>query len=57
MRKLITTLRTENMSQAEVEAVSDLHVVLKIAQTDQWNAEGLLKLAAMLKGMAHALDA
>jgi hypothetical protein len=53
--KLDMTLTTENLTRAEVKAASSQHVTLTLDQTEQWNAAGLLKLSAMLQGVAAML--
>lgn len=50
-------LKTDGFALAEVESATDKHVVLKIDGTDKWDADGLLKLSALLKGVAAILTA
>lgn len=57
MNDLTMTLKTDSFAVAEVRSTSDLHVALKIAETDQWNAGALRKLSAMLAGVAATLEA
>lgn len=57
MTDLIVSLKTESMALARVEAVSENHVTIAIDAGDKWNAEGLLKLAAVLKGVAATIAA
>lgn len=54
---LTMTLKTDSCAVAEVLATSHLHVALQVADTDQWNAEALRKLSAMLAGVAGVLEA
>jgi len=49
------TLKTDSFAVAEVRSTSDLHVALKITETDQPNSASLLKLSAMLAGVAGML--
>jgi hypothetical protein len=55
MNDLTMTLKTDSFAVAEVRSTSNLHVSLVIAKTDQWNAASLLKLSAMLAGVAGML--
>jgi hypothetical protein len=57
VNELHLTLVTENKAVAEIDSSSDQHVTLKVNDKDTWNAEGLLKLSAMLKGVATVLAA
>ena len=57
MNDLMMMLKTASFAVAEVRATSNLHVTLTVAGTDQWNAESLRKLAAMLAGVAATLEA
>ena len=57
MNDLTMTLKTDSFAVAEVRSTSNLHVTLTVAGTDQWNAESLRKLAAMLAGVAATLEA
>jgi len=54
---LLVSLKTDSMALARVEAVTEQHVTISIDGADKWNAEGLNKLAAMLKGVAATLVA
>jgi hypothetical protein len=54
---LLVSLKTDSMALARVEAVTEQHVTISINGADKWNAEGLLKLAAMLKGVAATMVA
>lgn len=57
MNDLHVTLKTHSRAVATVDAVTEQHVTIAIEPTAQWNAEGLNKLAAMLKGVAATLAA
>lgn len=57
MTDLQVKLKTETFAVAEVKAVSEQHVILVIEATDKWNAASLLKLSAMLQGVAATLVA
>jgi hypothetical protein len=57
MNDLTMKLKTDSCAVAEVRATSNLHVALKIAETDRRNAEALRKLSAMLPGVATVLEA
>ena len=49
--------KADNFAVAEVTTLSEQHVSLKLDATDKWDAAGLLKLSALLKGVAAALVA
>ena len=57
MNDLTMTLKTDSFAVAEVRSATDLHVTLKVAEADSWNAESLRKLSAMLAGVAGVLEA
>lgn len=57
MNQLLVSLKTDSMAIARVEAVTEQHVTIVIDGSDKWNAEGLNKLAALLKGVAATMVA
>jgi hypothetical protein len=57
LNDLQVKLKAENCAIAEIKSVSDQHVILVVEATDKWNAEGLLKLSALLQGIAATLVA
>lgn len=48
-------LKSDTFALAQVASVSDERVIIDINPQDHWDAASLLKLAAMLKGVAAVL--
>jgi hypothetical protein len=50
-------LEGDNLAQAEVTSVSERAVYVKLDPTERWDAQGLLRLSAMLRGIVSTLSA
>ena len=57
MTMLNVRIEADNLAQAVVVSASERAVYVKLDPEIRWDAEGLLRLSAMLKGVAHTLEA
>jgi hypothetical protein len=57
MKNLNVKLEADNLAQAEVVSASERTVYVKLDAREKWDAAGLLRLAAVLKGVALTLEA
>jgi len=57
MANLTMKLEADNLAQAEVTSASERAVYVKLDAREKWDAAGLLRLSAMLRGVAHTLEA
>jgi hypothetical protein len=57
MKNLTMKLEADNLAQAEVTSASERAVYVKLDPTERWDAAGLLRLSAMLRGVTLTLEA
>ncbi len=57
MQALSMKLEAGNLAEATITTASPRSVHVKIEATDRWDAAGLLRLSAALKGVALTLSA
>ncbi len=52
MKALRVKLEADNLARAEVTNASERAVYVKLDPTERWDAAGLLRLGAVLRGVA-----
>lgn len=57
MKGLNVKLEADNLAEAHIVTSGPNSVHVKIEPTDRWDAEGLMRLSALLKGVAATLVA
>lgn len=57
MKEFHVKLKADNLAIAEIALVGEHSVNVRIDSEDRWDAEGLLRLSDILKGVAATLVA